>query len=148
VRVLLPELPDFEIYVQYDDWVRQETVGVPLQIDLAPGDETHSLFGRFRPRRIAWPTELPTRASHALAHDGLVLVLDESDERAPIRRAATDGLARLIGAPCRIEARTASTPGAVRIDLSEDTSGLKWSSILSLAERWALAHPAEATPGR
>ncbi|MCE9593948.1 MAG: hypothetical protein K8S98_07135 [Planctomycetes bacterium] len=148
VRVLLPELPDFEIYVQYDDWVRQEAVGVPLQVALAPGDETHSLFGRFRPRRIAWPTELPTRASHALASDGLVLVLDEHSARAPVLRAATDGLARLIEAPCRVEPLASSTPGAVRIDLSEDADGRKWSSILSLAERWALAHPSAPKPGR
>ncbi|MBI5432410.1 MAG: hypothetical protein HZA52_06250, partial [Planctomycetes bacterium] len=156
LRVLLPELPDFEIYVQYDDWVRQDGVGSALEIELAPGDEPHSLFGRFQPRRVAWPTELPTRASHALANDGLVIALSADDPRLALVRAASDGLARLIEAPCRVEALArdsgsldrARLGASVRIDLSDDASGRKWSSILSLAERWALAHPSAPPPGR
>lgn len=146
--VLLPELPDFEIYVQYDDWVRQDAVGVPLEIELAPGDETHSLFGRFQPRRITWPTELPTRPSHELSHDGLVLRLDADDPRFALVSAASEGLARLIEAPCRVETgRTPEGPG-VSVELADDSSGRKWSSILSLVERWALAHPPVHPPGR
>ncbi|MCK6444971.1 MAG: hypothetical protein L6Q99_01130 [Planctomycetes bacterium] len=142
--VCLPELPDFAIFVQYDDWVRQDTVGVPLEITVAPGDETHSLFGRFEPRRIAWPTELPTRASHALAKDGLVLRLASDDPRLARAAAASVGLARLLDAPCRVETEPEPRVPGVRIELADDPSGRKWGSILSLAERWALAHPSNA----
>jgi hypothetical protein len=61
LRVAIPEDPDFAFADEYVDWIRQEKPGVPHEVTLRPGEEAHTLYARFEPRKSEWPTLLPDR---------------------------------------------------------------------------------------
>lgn len=71
VRVLLPEPEGLEIRVEYVDWMRQDERRLPLEVELLPGEEEHSLFGRFRPRPLALPASPRGPLPRALERGGL-----------------------------------------------------------------------------
>ncbi|MBK8179442.1 MAG: hypothetical protein IPK67_11260 [Planctomycetes bacterium] len=139
VRVILPEPADFEVRVAYVDWMRQDERGGILEVNLAPGDETHSVFGRLRPRALPWPTQLPARLSQGLADHGLALCFPPEAPDGAMFRAAAPGLAAVLGLSVRVEAaREFSFPG-VRVDLEDPAlARRKLLGIVTLAERFAL----------
>ncbi len=139
VRVLLPELADFELSVAYVDWMRQEEVNRVLEFDIAPGDETHTLFGRFRPRPIAWPTNLPTNSPRFLVEHGLAFDFPGTAPDAEVFRAASPGFAKILGLPVSVNPGTVDRFAGVRIDLSDPAvARRKFLGMVSLAERFAL----------
>ena len=139
VRVLLPELADFELSVAYVDWLRQEEVNRVLEFDIAPGDETHTLFGRFRPRPIAWPTNLPANSPRFLAEHGLAFDFPTSAPEADVFRAASPGFAEVLGLPVGLNPPPAQHFAGVRIDFSDPAvARRKFLGMVTLAERFAL----------
>ena len=119
VRVWLPELADFEVRVAYIDWMRQDEVGKELEVIIAPGDETHTLFGRFRPRSITWPTNLPQAAARGLVENGLALVYPGSAPDADMFRAAGPAFALVLGLPVVSAPSPRSDFVGVQIDLGD-----------------------------
>ncbi len=145
VFVVLPDLPDFEVYVEYRDWMRLDEIRKPIEVTIEPSSEPHTLFGRFHPRGMSWPTEVPGRLSRALEHDGLVFEVADGDPELAKIRAISEGLHALLSVPSSVAApRSKSVPGspAIRVRLADRaTRWPKLVSIISLAERWVLAHP-------
>ncbi|HUR27200.1 MAG TPA: hypothetical protein VM509_03380 [Planctomycetota bacterium] len=139
VRVLLPELADFEVRVAYVDWMRQDEVGRVLEFDIAPGDEEHTLFGRFKPRTIGWPTNLPQGTPSALLRDGLELSFPEDAPDASLFRSAAPALESVLGLRVTTNrADTAPFPG-VELDLAEpNLARRKFVGMLTLTERYVL----------
>lgn len=139
VLVLLPEPADFQLRVEYVDWMRQDELGRALELSIAPGDETHSLFGRFRPRAMPWPTQLPPQLSRALADHGLALCFDAADADVALYRSASAALAAALDLPVRADLGLDRPFAGVRIDLSDRSlARRKLLGVLTLAERWAL----------
>ncbi len=140
VRVLLPEAPDFELSVEYVDWVRQEGPRAPRDVALEPGGEPVVLFGRWRPRKIEWPTQLPRGPSAQLDGPGILIQAAQGDDLSGPAR----GLSELLG---RAVQPLAVRPGAQRepwagivVDLSDPVEKKrKLAGIIGLAERFALA---------
>lgn len=139
VLVRLPEPADFQLRVEYIDWMRQDEVGRALELSISPGDETHSLFGRFRPRTLPWPTQLPAQLSRALADHGLALCFEGNDPDVALYRSASAALAAALELPVRADLGLERPFAGVRIDLSDRTlARRKLLGVLTLAERWAL----------
>ncbi len=142
VRLLLPEAPDFALAVEYVDWVRQPPPRAPRAVALEPGGEPIALFGRFEPRKIAWPTCLPRGPSAQIDGPGLRIHSAAGDDLAGAAR----GLRILLGRPVEMRAgapEAALEPFAgIVLDLREpDLKERKLSGIVSLAERFSLAAP-------
>lgn len=99
LAVKLPEPEGFEIRVEYVDWLRQDALGLPLEVVVKPGDEPHSLYGRVLPRRPAWPTAAPEHVPAAIEEGGLALLVDDADDP---ERERLDAVARALGHGCRL----------------------------------------------
>ncbi len=139
VRVELPELADFELSVAYVDWMRQDEVNRVLEFDIAPGDEPHTLFGRFRTRTIAWPTNLPTNSPRFLVEHGLAFDFASAAPDAEVFRAAGPGFAKILGLPVSLNPGSTGSFAGVRIDLSDPAvARRKFLGMVTLAERFAL----------
>ena len=139
VRVLLPELADFEVRVAYIDWMRQDDVGEVLEVAIAPGDDAHTLFGRFKPRSVAWPTNLPQNSPRAIADMGLRFEFPEQMPDASVFRAAGPAFARVLGVEVNCGNRAGPEFSGVRIDLSDPAvARRKFLGMVTLAERFAL----------
>ena len=143
LRVVLPELADFQVRVSYVDWMRQDEVGGVLEFDIAPGDETHTLFGRFRPRAISWPTNLPRGAPRFLELNGLEFAFPVSVPDGPMFQAALGGFSSVLGLPVTSNPKAAAAFAGVRIDLSDPSvARRKFLGMVTLSERFALRRAA------
>jgi hypothetical protein len=101
--VQLPEPEGLELRVAYIDWMRQDELGPPLEVVVAPGDEPHSLYGRFLGRELEWPTGALERVPAAIDVGGLSLIAaDDDPEHAR--------LAAVCGALARYGCRVTPTP--------------------------------------
>jgi hypothetical protein len=137
--VLLPEPSDFEIRVAYIDWMRQDELGLALEVSIAPGDEPHTLFGRFKPRAIPWPTQLPKQASSALREHGLQLYCPAEFPDAAMIEAAAPAFARVLGLPVVVVHEGGADFPGVRISLDDAAlAQRKFLGVVTLAERFAL----------
>jgi len=136
VEVVVPEPPDFKLSSVHVDW---ETVSAPagrVRIELAPGAEPVTVYGRYRPRRIEWPTSTPDGLNVQLERDGLSLWLAQG-ESAPELCA---GLAALLGVEVRAAVGLAAPERGLVLDLRDgEARAAKLAGIVSLAERFALA---------
>jgi hypothetical protein len=108
------------------------------------------VFARFRPREITWPVQAPDRFSRAIERDGLTFEIAGDDVDAALVRAISGGLGELLDLSCRIEPpgeRARATSPAIRVDLADRAArSIKLASLVSQAERWALAHPSSREP--
>jgi hypothetical protein len=142
VRVRLPEPPDFELRSEYLDWGRLERVREERVIDLEPGGETRTLFGRYQPRRLDWPATAPRQLGQRLQRRGLRILTAPPGVQAGLAQ----GLGELLGVP--VETATLP-PGAVPgpfdgvvVDLrAPATLGAKRAALVGLAERFVLSAP-------
>jgi hypothetical protein len=144
VSVWLPEPPDFEIYVAYVDWMRQDAIGGPLALEIPADGETHTLFGRLQPRAMPWPTSLPTEKNAGLELHGLRLEIDPGDPATARIEALSRALSDVLGLPASVLARApkdAAEPfGGTIVSLhAEPGRDRKVASLVSLAERYALS---------
>ncbi len=142
VRVVLPEQADFALRVAYVDWVRQDEFAGVLEVNVSPGDETHTLFGRFRPRPIAWPTNLPEGAPRFLTQNGLEFSFPQTAPDAEMFEAASTGFASLLGLAVSTKGAVTGDFAGIKIDLGDPTiARRKFTGMISLSERFALRRP-------
>jgi hypothetical protein len=142
LAVAIPEDPQFAFADEYVDWFRQEKPGVPHEVSIQPGDEAHTLYARFEPRKAEWPTLLPDRTPAQIEQGNLWLEPGPDERVRPLLQAVADCLS---SGPLHVAARLAgpadANPGrlGVRVDLSdagERPRKLAW--IAGAVERCAL----------
>ncbi|TAJ18915.1 MAG: hypothetical protein EPO68_07130 [Planctomycetota bacterium] len=159
VSIALPTIAQFSIAQVYADWEERAVAGgAPIELSIQPGDERHTLWGRFGVRENPWPTRVPAQLPASVARAGIAILCNGDDpRRAELARFAT-ALARLTGArvalvapvPALADADAGAWPSeaGLRIDLRAQEPlpdverDLKWLALASLAERyWLAAHP-------
>ncbi len=99
--VRMPAPPGFAITIEYVDWIRQETHGEPLEVNLVPGGEPIALWGRFEEQSEDLPAIRPGPLPAQVREGGLWLVLGEKDSR----DAALEEFARLSAELLAVEVR-------------------------------------------
>ncbi|MCY2960880.1 MAG: hypothetical protein NTY35_12010 [Planctomycetota bacterium] len=142
VAVRLPTEPGFALANEYVDWFQAEQRGVAHVVEIRPGDEEHTLYGRFEPSESAPEFVLPPAAPAALGLGGLAI----RPEPGPEGRSRAEALARaLSGAPLNLDARVlddrAQAPGwqSITLDLSDPrTSSAKVAALCGAVERFTL----------
>jgi len=147
--VLLPEPEGWEIRVEYNDWMRQDSVRVPMLVHLDPdayeeeGDKTVSLYGRFLEREPNQPGALATRELPAqLREGGLWFELPANDAEHALFEAAAASLAPLLG--IRVGVRSPGdeeTWTGTTIHVPEDPTerALVLRQLVSAVEGWSLS---------
>ena len=142
--VLLPEPPDFEIGVQYVDWIRQDEVGIPLEVTLDAERPVRHLFGRYRPRKVDWPSVPPEVFGARFSRHGLRLAIGPDDPWEARIAGLAQGFELMLG--CDVEpvviapaAAGDAWPG-VTLHLFDDADrARKLMTMISLSERFALS---------
>ncbi|MFT5155220.1 MAG: hypothetical protein ACI841_005231 [Planctomycetota bacterium] len=104
IEVLLPEPAGFDIRVEYVDWMRQDDRHAPRLVELLPGTETISIFGRVLDRPLTRPAFSRGTLPAQLKLGGLVLELEPGSEAAdtPMLRGICSLLANLLGIDVRL----------------------------------------------
>jgi hypothetical protein len=159
VAIVLPTMSQFALAQEYVDWEEQPLPsGRPLALSIQPGDERHTLWGRFEVRPNPWPARIPAHLPAQIARSGLVIQTTRDDPRRAELAEFAAALARLTRARCTLEfidaANTrdvhsapdatapADTRSALRVDLgpasaaADPTRDLKWLALVALTERW------------
>ena len=101
LQVLLPVPLGYERQIEYVDWAKQETLGVPHVVELEPDSEKLSLWVRFLPGELALPAVIPpsgaTELPAMLREGGLWLVdrAESPDGSQPLMQALAEGLGPL-----------------------------------------------------
>ena len=80
LQVTLPEPIDFEIRVEYLNWLRRDEVRTPIEVRVCADDPKAFCFGRFVPRRLPWGETLPDGSSARLERHGVQLRLPPGAE--------------------------------------------------------------------
>jgi hypothetical protein len=143
VFVTLPEPLDFELTSSYLDWERLEDARAPIEVVLRPGSAPITLYGRFAPRYVRWPSARPTELDKRLRRHGFVLVCGERDAARARVCGFAAALERLVGVKSACEAlplgASGSFPLATRLDFSPSADReRKFRALVSSAETWAL----------
>lgn len=143
VRIPAPE--GLAIANEYVDWFRQDTVGEALAIEVKPGDEVHTLYGRFEPRDLRWTSQLPAALPAQLAGGALWLEVALDDpERALCEEIARSLSIDWLHLTCELAGRSAISERArgIAIDLSAQAGRAeKLAWLVSSVERFALSRP-------
>lgn len=142
VAVKLPTEPGFALANEYVDWYQVEQRGAAHVVEIRPGDEEHTLYGRFEPSEAAPSHALPEKMPAGIELGGIAI----RPEPGPEGRARADALAKaLTGAPISLAARVlgaADSPGDfthVVLDLSDArTSAAKVANLCGAIERFTL----------
>jgi len=147
--VLLPEPEGWEIRVQYNDWMRQDEVRVPMAFQLDPeiygedDDKTVSLYGRFLEREPNQPGPLATRELPAqMREGGLWFELPADDAEQAVFEAAAASLAKLLA--IQVGVRAPGEPGegwtGTTIRVPEDAAkrAQVLRQLVSAVENWSL----------
>jgi hypothetical protein len=143
VSFKLPTPLDFDIATVYVDWQRREgPTDAPVALELAPGSEPRTVFARFTPVEIRWPTIVPEALDSRAKEHGFVLSVRDGDpERARIAGFAS-AMSRLLGVPARVDTPDAALRAApaIVLDLSDAPDReRKLRGLISQCERFALA---------
>ncbi|HVS19557.1 MAG TPA: hypothetical protein VMT18_13205 [Planctomycetota bacterium] len=136
LELVVPVPPDFTLWSVHVDWESVAAPGGAVRVALAPGGDPVTVYGRYRPRRIEWPTSVPADLNAQLERDGLCLWLAPDAGGTGLRA----GLAVLLGVEVR--AWNDIEPPALGLVLDRrdaDAREEKLAGIVSLAERFALA---------
>jgi hypothetical protein len=150
LAIVIPEPREIPFGNEYVDWYRQDDMHVAHAIVVKPGDEEHTLYGRFEPRDRILPMTMPARVPAQLEQGKLWLVIADSDpDRALVAAVATALTSTKLGFECKaIDPRAkAEDWSGTRVDLtrqSEREEKLVW--LASAIERFALEKPAVPTP--
>jgi hypothetical protein len=142
VAVVLPCEPAFRLANEYVDWYVQETHGAPLALELKPGEEAHTLYGRIDLRPVLGPERVPEELPALAARDGLVLELFPGDAGEALVRAIAESFAAPpLSLSARVWTRGASAvPAGLRIDLTRpDERAQRLSDLAAAIERFVLA---------
>ncbi len=140
IAILIPEPPDYTFGNEYVDWYRQDEMHVPHVFEVKPGEEEHTLYGRFEAREQVLRSRVPSTMPSPITLGGLWLVAPDDPGR-PLLAAAAQSISTVLGVECKLRA-----PGekpfwtGISVDLSvpsERTTKLAW--LASAVERFALA---------
>jgi hypothetical protein len=147
LSIVIPEPEEIAIGNEYVDWMVQETHHAPLAFEIKPGDETHTIYGRFEVRTLTHPTRLPDNVPAQLRGGALWLLVPE---RSDFFDAVAKSVRNVpLGLDCRVitsaeEAGSKRVPSDVvrgtTIDLrarEERDEKLRW--LVSSIERFLLA---------
>lgn len=148
--VTLPEPVDFEIQVEYLDWMRRDERGLPIEVRVDADDPEAYVFGRFLPRRLPWSETLPDGGNAQLERHGIELVLAPGTGTSARLAGFAAALRRLFGWEARVRELDRAVapepwpgialhfgrggPGGPGAELEH-----KFTGLVSLVERYALA---------
>jgi hypothetical protein len=143
LQIAIPADPQYAFADEYVDWFRQEQRGVPHEVVVHAGDEPHTLYARFEPRRPEWPSLVPEKLPAQLDRGTLWLDpgADTSDRLLleAVAQALANGPLKI---PTRIRGPRAPRDEelGVRIDLSDAAArSRKLAWIAGAVEERALA---------
>lgn len=102
--VELPEPWDAAIRIQYVDWFRQDDPRAPLAVELGPGSEPVTLYGRFLARELPLPAAPRGELPRTIREGGLWIELDPARCEPGPPRAAALALGRALGVPAGLRA--------------------------------------------
>lgn len=148
LSIVIPEPEDFAIANEYVDWMVQETHHAPLALEIKPGDETHTIYGRFEARALTHPTHAPENVPAQLRGGVLWLLVPGGGAN----RAFFDAVAKSLRAlPLELDCRVITADAGSKRDANDAARGttvdlraagerdekLKW--LVSSIERFLLA---------
>lgn len=139
LSIRIPEPRDFTFGNEYVDWYRQDDMHVPHAFEVKPGEEEHTLYGRFEARGQPSSTHIPDLLPAAMTLGGLWLVSPDDAGR-PLLAAVAQSLSNVLGVTCKL--RAPSNPPywtGISVDLAvpaERTLKLAW--LASAVERFTL----------
>lgn len=142
VGVVLPCEAGYVFANEYIDWYAQETHGSALRVELKPGDEPHTLYGRLEPRPIRGPEHVPAKLPELVRRQGLVLELLPGDAEAALLAAiAASWKAPPLELGATVWVRgTQPIPPGLRIDLTQPAErALRIADLCGMIERFVLA---------
>ena len=144
LAVVLPCEPGYVFANEYVDWYVQETRGAPLALELKPGEEAHTLYGRVEPRQLRAPERLPEQLPALASRAGLVLELYPGDPDEALVRSIAECLQ---APPLALAARVwiadgKPAPAGLRIDLARPGErAQRLAGLAAAIERFVLAPP-------
>jgi len=144
LAVALPCEPGYVFANEYVDWYVQETHGAPLALELKPGEEAHTLYGRVEPRQLRAPERVPAELPALAARAGLVLELFPGDpDEALVRSIAECLQAPPLALPARVWIPDGKpAPAGLRIDLAlPGERAQRLAGLAAAVERFVLAPP-------
>jgi len=107
VSIVIPEPAEWAIGNEYVDWVAQTTHHEPLALELKPGEEAHTIYGRFQQRAISHPTHASAQVPAQIG-GGRVWLLAPGDDA---RRALCDAIAASLNRlPLHLDCRVSTSP--------------------------------------
>jgi hypothetical protein len=125
ISIVIPEPKDWSIGDEYVDWAVQPTHHQPLAIEVKPGDEPHTIYGRFQPRGLSHPTH-PSAQVPAQLEGGIVWLLVPSDqENSDLYTSIAKSLGQL---PLHLECRVTTSP----LDVAREESGSELASGITI----------------
>ena len=142
VAVVLPCEPGFVLANEYVDWYVQETHGAPLVLELKPGEEAHTLYGRIDLVPVRGPERVPEQLPALAAREGLVLELFPGDTDEPLVRSIAESFA---APPLALRSRvwlrgSKEIPPGLRVDLTRpDERRQRLADLGGEIERFVLA---------
>ncbi|MFT7669688.1 MAG: hypothetical protein ACI8X5_002393 [Planctomycetota bacterium] len=144
LSILLPEPPGQEIRVEYIDWMRQDERRAPLELTLLPGEEEHTLFGRFRHRGARLPSLPQGSLPVGFRRAGLRMEAPDDPQLAALARPLSQALGLLFEIPSEFVIWGSDpTPSPWTTTVLHLAHGLEGRqsliSIVSLVERYVLA---------
>lgn len=110
ISVVIPEPEDFEIRVEYVDFMRQPEIGVPYELELLPDAEPRRLWGRFLRHPRPWPSAVPERAPDLLELGGLEIVVRPEALESGFYTELAQAFEIVLGVPARLAAEGPSAP--------------------------------------
>lgn len=150
LSIRIPRPRELAFGNEYVDWYRQDEMHVAHAILVQPGEEEHTLYGRFEPRPVVFATTLPPRVPEQLGRGRLWLRIGKSDPERPLIDAVASSLSGLkLGFECAVSEPGTAFPSwtGIQVDLanpSEREEKLVW--LASSVERFALESRAPARP--
>jgi hypothetical protein len=144
VKLRLPKPIDFDLAMLYVDWQRQPAADAELDVALAPGSETVTVFARFQPQAVNWPSLAPRELDVRAKEHGFELAIRQGDESFAMIDGFAHGLARLLACPASVVVRDPARapqpwPG-ITLDLAANAEReRKLRGMISSAEHFALA---------
>lgn len=143
LKLRLPVPLDFDIANVYVDWQRREgPTSAEVDVALVAGGEPVTIFARFEPLEVRWPTTVPSVLATAAREHGFALIVGDDDpERARVAGFAA-AMARLLGCKTQVvaPAQALAVAPAITLDLSGGADReRKLRGLISQCERFALA---------
>jgi len=142
LALVLPCEPGYQIANEYIDWYVQESHGAPLALELQPGAESRTLYGRLEQRSTHAPERVPEKLPALAAREGLVLELFREDPQ----QAFVSSIAESLRAPpLALDARvwirgSKDIPAGLRVDLTRPEERVqRLAELCGAIERFVLA---------